>query len=73
MSEFARKSAKNVQKWARPYLQSDETTMPQQLRKAHKANGIAVMQAYGFDVKTATENSCVAELMKKYVELTKEI
>lgn len=27
------------------------------------------MQAYGFDVKTMTESSCVAELMKMYQEL----
>ena len=44
----------------------DETTMPPELRKAHQANDRAVMQAYGFDVKTTTEASCVAELMKRY-------
>ena len=44
----------------------DETTMPPELRKAHQANDRAVMQAYGFDVKTTTEASCVAELMKLY-------
>ena len=27
------------------------------------------MQAYGFDVKTTTEASCVAELMKMYQTL----
>ena len=48
----------------------DETTMPPELRKAHQANDRAVMQAYGFDVKTTTEASCVAELMKMYQELT---
>ena len=48
----------------------DETTMPPELRKAHQANDRAVMQAYGFDVKTTTEASCVAELMKRYQELT---
>lgn len=48
----------------------DETTMPPELRKAHQANDRAVMQAYGFDVKTMTESSCVAELMKMYSELT---
>ena len=47
----------------------DETTMPLELRKAHQANDRAVMQAYGFDVKTTTEASCVAELMKRYQEL----
>ncbi len=49
----------------------DELTMPPELRKAHQANDRAVMQAYGFDVKTTTESSCVAELMKMYQELTK--
>lgn len=49
----------------------DEVTMPPELRKAHQANDRAVMQAYGFDVKTMTESSCVAELMKMYQELVK--
>ncbi len=49
----------------------DELTMPPELRKAHQNNDRAVMQAYGFDVKTMTESSCVAELMKLYQELTK--
>ena len=47
----------------------DETTMPPELRKAHQQNDKAVMQAYGFDVKTTTEASCVAELMKRYQAL----
>lgn len=47
----------------------DEVAMPPELRKAHQANDRAVMQAYGFDVKTMTESSCVAELMKMYKEL----
>ena len=47
----------------------DETTMPPELRKAHQQNDKAVMQAYGFDVKTTTEASCVAELMKMYQAL----
>ena len=47
----------------------DEVAMPPELRKAHQANDRAVMQAYGFDVKTMTESSCVAELMKAYQEL----
>ena len=50
----------------------DETTMPPELRKAHQQNDKAVMQAYGFDVKTTTEASCVAELMKLYQSLTKQ-
>ena len=49
----------------------DELTMPIELRKAHQDNDRAVMQAYGFDVKTMTESQCVAELFKMYQELTK--
>lgn len=49
----------------------DENTMPPELRKAHQENDRAVMKAYGFDVKTMTESSCVAELMKMYQKLTK--
>lgn len=48
----------------------DEATMPPELRKAHQNNDRAVMQAYGFDVKTMTESECVAELMKMYQQLT---
>ena len=48
----------------------DEVAMPPELRKAHQANDRAVMQAYGFDVKTMTESTCVAELMKMYQEMT---
>lgn len=48
----------------------DEVTMPPELRKAHQQNDRAVMQAYGFDVKTTTETSCVAQLMKLYQQLT---
>ena len=47
----------------------DETTMPAELRKAHQANDFAVMAAYGFD-KKITESECVAELMRRYRELT---
>ncbi|MBQ7037297.1 MAG: class I SAM-dependent DNA methyltransferase, partial [Clostridia bacterium] len=50
----------------------DELTMPPELRRAHQENDRAVMQAYGFDIKTTTESSCVAELMKMYQKLTKE-
>ena len=46
----------------------DELTMPPELRKAHQDNDRAVMQAYGFDVKTMTESKCVAELFKLYQE-----
>ena len=50
----------------------DELTMPVELRKAHQENDRAVMQAYGFPIKTMTESQCVAELFKLYQELTKE-
>jgi hypothetical protein len=46
----------------------DEVTMPPELRNAHRLNDRAVMQAYGFDIKTTTETSCVAALMKLYQE-----
>lgn len=39
------------------------------LLQAHQANDRAVMQAYGFEVKTMTESSCVAELMKMYKKM----
>lgn len=51
----------------------DELTMPPELRKAHQNNDRAVMQAYGFDVKTTTESSCVAELMKLYQQKVAEL
>jgi len=50
----------------------DEVAMPTELRKAHQQNDKAVMQAYGFDIKTTTETSCVAELMKMYQKLTEK-
>jgi len=51
----------------------DELTMPVELRKAHQDNDRAVMQAYGFPVKSSfTESQCVAELFKMYKEMTKE-
>ena len=48
----------------------DELTMPVELRKAHQENDRAVMQAYGFPIKTMTESQCVAELFKLYQKLT---
>ena len=48
----------------------DETTMPPELRTAHQNNDRAVMRVYGFDVKTMTETSCVAALMKMYQQLS---
>ena len=50
----------------------DETTMPPELRKAHQQNDKAVMRAYGFDIKTTTETTCVAALMRMYQQLTEK-
>ena len=51
----------------------DEVSMPFELRKAHQENDRAVMQAYGFDHKVMEdkESLLVAELFKRYQELTK--
>ncbi len=51
----------------------DEVAMPPELRRAHQANDRTVMQAYGFDVRTMTESSCVAELMRMYQGLVGEV
>lgn len=51
----------------------DELTMPPELRKAHQQNDRAVMAAYGFDVKTMTESTCVAALMKLYQQKIESI
>ena len=48
----------------------DSLTMPPELRKAHRANDAAVLEAYGFP-KDATESDIVARLFKIYQELTK--
>ena len=45
-------------------------TMPIELRRAHRANDTAVLEAYGFP-KDATESEIVARLFKTYQELTK--
>ncbi len=50
----------------------DELTMPQELRRAHRANDRAVMEAYGFWGKLNSEAACVAELMKMYRKLAGE-
>jgi hypothetical protein len=47
----------------------DELTMPIELRRAHRANDAAVLEAYGFP-KDATESEIVARLFKMYQELT---
>jgi len=46
----------------------DSLTMPPELRKAHRANDAAVLEAYGFP-KDATESENVARLFKMYQEL----
>lgn len=43
-----------------------------ELVKAHQANDVAVMKAYGLDIKTTTEADCVAHLMKLYQQLTEK-
>ena len=48
----------------------DETLMPADLRKAHRENDKAVMQAYGFDPQMS-ESEIVSELFKLYENLTK--
>lgn len=48
-----------------------DIVMPPELIKAHQENDKAVMEAYGFDWKNMTEADCVAQLMKKYVEIKK--
>ena len=47
----------------------DELAMPVELRKAHRANDAAVLEAYGFP-KDATESDIVARLFKMYQTLT---
>lgn len=46
----------------------DDDFMPPELRKAHRENDKAVMQAYGFDLHMS-EADIVAELMKLYQKL----
>ena len=50
----------------------DELTMPVELRKAHRANDKAVMEAYGFWGRLNSEAACVAELMKMYQALVEK-
>ena len=50
----------------------NEVTMPPELRKAHQANDMAVLAAYGIkkgDPAYSSESACVAFLMKRYQEL----
>ena len=48
----------------------DPLTMPPELKKAHQANDIAVMKAYGMPIKETDEAACVAWLMRLYQEKT---
>ena len=51
----------------------DETVMPPELRQAHRANDLAVCQAYGFTQDIIkSESKCVAELFKLYEKLTQK-
>jgi hypothetical protein len=50
----------------------DEAAMSPELRRAHQENDRAVMQAYGFPVKsTFQESECVAELFRMYQGMVK--
>ncbi len=49
----------------------DELAMPIELRRAHRANDAAVLEAYGFP-KDASESDIVARLFKMYQELTEK-
>ena len=48
----------------------DPDTMPPALLKAHQANDVAVMKAYGMSIKETDEAACVAWLMRLYQEKT---
>ena len=50
----------------------DPLLMPKELSNAHTQNDIAVMKAYGFNIKEMSEADCVAALMKMYQELTEK-
>ena len=44
--------------------------MPIELRKAHQANDIAVLEAYGFDINLS-EEEIVSKLFELYISLAK--
>jgi len=50
----------------------DPLLMPPELRKAHKANDRAVMEAYGMWGKVHSEEECVAWLFRLYQALTEK-
>ncbi len=53
-------------------MTSFEMLLPNDIRTAHRDNDRAVMDAYGMDVRTTTEASCVTELMRRYREMTEK-
>lgn len=57
--------------WNLDYLYNPNT-MPKDLQRAHQRNDIAVMKAYGFDIKNTSESDCVAALMRMYQEKVEE-
>ena len=44
--------------------------MPVQLKEAHRANDLAVMEAYGFFDANTNESEIVSKLMKMYRKIT---
>lgn len=46
----------------------DRNLMPNDLQKAHQANDVAVMKAYGMPIRETDEAACVAWLMRLYQE-----
>ena len=47
----------------------DPNLMPSDLSKAHDRNNVAVMKAYGFNIKDMSEADCVVALMERYQRL----
>ena len=50
----------------------DPSFMPSELLKAHRANDVAVMKAYGMPIKETDESACVAWLMRLYKDKTSD-
>ncbi|MBR2213939.1 MAG: N-6 DNA methylase [Eubacterium sp.] len=48
----------------------NKKSMPPELKSAHTKNDIAVMKAYGLDIKNTSPEDCVAKLMEMYQELS---
>lgn len=51
----------------------DRNLMPRELERAHQANDLAVMKAYGMPIRETNEEACVAWLMKLYQEKAKAV